>query len=79
MKARVALADGRLGAATAALDALSPLKVLSRGYSVTFREGESAPLVDASAVGEGDPLKIVLARGELRARVTARRKPDGEG
>ena len=79
MKARVSVAEGRLGALTAALEALSPLKVLSRGYSVTFREGEAAPLTDALAVAEGDPLRIVLARGELRARVTARRRPDGEG
>jgi exodeoxyribonuclease VII large subunit len=79
IRARIAAAEGRLGAHTAALEALSPLKVLSRGYSVTFREGEAAPLTDASAVAEGDPLRIVLARGELRARVTARRRPDGEG
>ena len=78
VRARVALAEGRLGALTASLDALSPLKVLARGYSVTFREGEAAPLTDASAVAEGDSLRIVLARGELRARVTARRRPDGE-
>jgi exonuclease VII large subunit len=55
------------------------LRVLARGYSVTFREGEAAPLTDAARVADGDPLKIVLARGELRARVTSRRIPDGEG
>jgi exodeoxyribonuclease VII large subunit len=79
MKARVATAEARFGALAASLEALSPLRVLARGYSVTFRDGEAAPLTDAAGVAEGDPLKIVLARGELRARVTARRVPDGEG
>ena len=44
--------------------------VLARGYSVTYREGTKAPLVDAEGVAPGDPLRIVLARGVLRARVT---------
>jgi len=79
MKGVLTRASGRLTALAASLEALSPLKVLARGYSVTFREGERAPLTDAGRVAEGDPLRVVLARGELRARVTARRVPDGEG
>ena len=79
MKGVLARASGSLTALAASLEALSPLKVLARGYSVTFREGETTPLTDAGRVAEGDPLRVVLARGELRARVTARRVPDGEG
>jgi exodeoxyribonuclease VII large subunit len=60
----------RLGALAGALSALDPLRVLARGYSVTYLEGTKTPLVDAEAVAPGDPLRIVLARGTLRARVT---------
>jgi exodeoxyribonuclease VII large subunit len=78
MAARIAAAEGLLAALSASLEALSPLKVLSRGYSVTYREGATAPLTDASAVTVDAPLRIVLARGELGARVTSRRIPDDE-
>ena len=60
----------RLGALAGALSALDPLRVLARGYSVTYLEGTKTPLVDAEAAAPGDPLRIVLARGTLRARVT---------
>lgn len=60
----------RLGALAASLSALDPLRVLARGYSVTYVEGTSAPLTDAERVAPGDALRIVLARGTLRARVT---------
>lgn len=67
----------RLGALAGALAALDPLRVLARGYSVTYREGAKAPLTDAGEVAEGDALRIVLARGSLRARVTDTER-DGE-
>jgi exodeoxyribonuclease VII large subunit len=67
----------RLGALAASLVALDPLRVLARGYSVTYVEGAAAPLVDAGGVAPGDALRIVLARGTVRARVTDTSK-DGE-
>jgi len=76
MKAVFTRGSGRLSTLSASLDALSPLKVLSRGYSVVYREGEPAPLRDSSRVSVGDPLKILLDRGELRARVTATKVAD---
>ena len=54
----------------ASLSALDPLRVLARGYSVTYVEGAKAPLVDAEGVAPGDALRIVLARGTVKARVT---------
>ncbi len=67
----------RLGALAAALAALDPLRVLARGYSVTYVEGSKGPLVDAERVAPGDALRIVLARGSVRATVTDSSK-DGE-
>ncbi len=74
---RLGAARERLGALAGALAALDPLRVLARGYSVTYLEGTKTPLVDPGAVAPGDPLRIVLARGTLRARVTDGPK-DGE-
>ncbi|MEZ4338816.1 MAG: exodeoxyribonuclease VII large subunit [Sandaracinaceae bacterium] len=58
----------RLGTLAARLDALSPLAVLARGYSITLADGKA--LVDASAVAVGDPVTVRLARGRLEASVT---------
>ena len=52
----------------ASLDALSPLKVLSRGYSIA--SDESGHVVkDISEIQKGAPLRIKLARGTLGCRV----------
>jgi exodeoxyribonuclease VII large subunit len=69
MTARLAGAHESLGVAAGRLDALNPLRVLARGYSVTYREGEAAPLIDAAAVKPGDALRIRLAKGEIGATV----------
>jgi exodeoxyribonuclease VII large subunit len=60
----------QLGALAASLSALDPLRVLARGYSVTYVEGAKSPLVDAEGARPGDALRIVLASGTVRARVT---------
>jgi exodeoxyribonuclease VII large subunit len=52
----------------ARLDALSPLKVLARGFSVTLREGRV--LTRAADARPGDELRTVLADGEVRSRVS---------
>ncbi len=78
MKAVLVRCGGRLTTLSASLDALSPLRVLSRGYSVTYREGETTPLTDASRVGANETLRVRLHRGELRARVTGTKVEDGE-
>jgi exodeoxyribonuclease VII large subunit len=54
----------RLGLAAAALDALSPLAVLERGYAIA--QDQNGHLVrDAATVSIGDPLKVRLAKGRL--------------
>ena len=52
------------------LEALSPLAVLSRGYSVVRSSGVA--VVDASDVDVGDELDIMLSHGRLSARVSSK-------
>lgn len=59
----------RLGAAAARLDALSPLRVLDRGYAVVHHAG--TPVRDAGTLTPGDALTLRFARGEADATVTA--------
>jgi exodeoxyribonuclease VII large subunit len=61
-------ASERLALGMTSLDALSPLSVMKRGYSITQkRSGEIVR--DAAAVGPGDELDIRLANGRLKAEV----------
>lgn len=70
------VAERRGGAVTAAaarLEALSPLGVLARGYSVTLDAATGRALKDAAGVRTGDEIRTRLGRGELRSTVTAAR------
>ena len=61
----------RLGGIGKQLDAVSPLKVLDRGYAlVVMRDGRV--VTDAGAVEIGDELDIRLKRGRLSARTIGR-------
>jgi exodeoxyribonuclease VII large subunit len=51
------------------LDAMSPLRVLLRGYAVA-RDDAGHVITDASTMQPGDPLLLHLSRGELRCEVT---------
>ncbi|KAB2838799.1 exodeoxyribonuclease VII large subunit [bacterium] len=55
------------------LEVLSPLSILSRGYSIVrkLEEGgrEGAVVKDAAQVGPGDTLSLRLSKGSLKARV----------
>jgi exodeoxyribonuclease VII large subunit len=55
--------SGRLGA-------LSPLAVLGRGYSITFRLPSRAVVTDARTLHVGDEIETLLANGRLTSRVT---------
>ena len=57
----------RLEVLAGRLDALSPLKVLARGYSVTRKAGRV--LTRAADASAGDELETRLADGEIRSRV----------
>ena len=58
----------RYTALAASLDALSPLKVLARGYSVVRTEDGSV-VRDSSAVNAGENVMVSLSRGELRCSI----------
>jgi exodeoxyribonuclease VII large subunit len=58
------------------LDAMSPLRVLARGYAVAF-DASGHAVRDAAEVNPGSSLRLRLARGELDAQVTSVRPADG--
>jgi exodeoxyribonuclease VII large subunit len=69
---RLVAARTRLAANAQRLDAVSPLRVLDRGYAVVTDQRTGLVVADAGLVAPGDELRIRLARGRLRARVTSR-------
>ena len=69
VRQRAVSAKQQLDMAAATLDALSPLKVLGRGYSIT-RRAESGGLVTASdQLAIGDRITTILSAGQLTSRV----------
>jgi exodeoxyribonuclease VII large subunit len=58
-----------LAAKAASLDALSPLKVLSRGYAVA-RGPSGRVLTSAADAKPGDSVRLTLSKGELECRIT---------
>lgn len=78
MNQRVVQATEKITALTARLESLSPLNVLTRGYSLTHKA--SGELVrSAREVEPGDLLKIRVAAGEILSRVEESRvfRPEG--
>ncbi|MGM9661995.1 MAG: exodeoxyribonuclease VII large subunit [Oscillospiraceae bacterium] len=65
---RLARERERFSALAASLDALSPLKVLSRGYSVV-RDGQGRIVKNSASVSPGDRVDVTLGRGGLRCLV----------
>jgi exodeoxyribonuclease VII large subunit len=64
---RIALEDSRnrLLGLVAQLEALSPLKVIMRGYSITFRVMDGALVQEAQSVSQGDEIRTLVSDGEI--------------
>lgn len=62
--------DSEVSRLAATLDALSPLKVLGRGYSIARGE-DGHVLKDASSLSVGDSLSVQLGQGRIDAKVTS--------
>jgi exodeoxyribonuclease VII large subunit len=64
---------GQLEKFSGALEALSPLAILDRGYALVF-DSAGKLLKDAAQVKQGDEISARLARGEIKATVKSRTK-----
>ena len=62
----------RLALAQRALDAVSPLATVARGFAIVKR-ADGTVLTDAASVAVGEEIEARLARGALTARVTGRK------
>ncbi|MFB3065496.1 MAG: exodeoxyribonuclease VII large subunit [Planctomycetota bacterium] len=61
------------------LEALSPLRVLARGYSVTLTADTDRVVRRAADLRAGDRIRTVLGEGEILGRVEEVRPPPPEG
>ncbi|NIQ93885.1 MAG: exodeoxyribonuclease VII large subunit [Desulfuromonadales bacterium] len=68
---RAAIDNARqvLGAQASRLDALSPLRVLARGYSIAFDDLDGTVVRDAAALQVGERLRLRFERGSCRVVV----------
>jgi len=64
-----------LSKAAANLSALSPLNILSRGYSITFSIADGHALKDTQRVKIGDMIRTRLSKGEIISTVKEIDKP----
>lgn len=60
----------RFAQTVATLDAMSPLRVLGRGYAVATKGAKHTVVTDAAALKQGDTLHIQFAKGAADCRVT---------
>jgi len=60
----------KLAILSRALDTISPLATLQRGYSITLRQTDGSVVHSAQQVRSGDTLKTQLARGCILSKVT---------
>ena len=52
-----------------ALNSLSPLAVLGRGYSLTRTIPDGKVIADATTLTSGDSVRLTFAKGEARATI----------
>ncbi len=74
-KAITAERRARLGALASSLEALSPLKVLARGYAIAYADSGVASSV--AAFSPGDAIRVVLSDGSVTGTVTEVSRTEG--
>lgn len=66
---KIQLEDARFNRLIYALENLSPLNILKRGYSITSKIPEGTTIKDASMIKIGDTIKSKLSRGNIISKV----------
>ena len=69
MRRRLELSRQQLGTISASLNALSPLAVLDRGYSLTKRLDDGDLIRDVSALKTGDRISTLFSHGSVTSEV----------
>jgi exodeoxyribonuclease VII large subunit len=72
IKQSISRATHRLDLAARALNTVSPLATLTRGFAVVRRVSDGTVVTDASTVNVGEEVEAMLARGKLTARIVNR-------
>lgn len=62
-------ASREVNALSGKLEALSPLQVLERGYSVCLDDRSGELIQDSSKINKGDPVVVILRKGSLDCEV----------
>lgn len=68
VKHEIAVRQRDFSSLCAKLDAMSPLKILARGYGVASKEGRI--ITDINSVSRGDKINVMLSGGEIGCEVT---------
>lgn len=68
-KTKLDNATAEMGALAGKLDALSPLKVLDRGYSITYKVPSMRVVKDAGKLKSGDKVLINFSKGKAKCSV----------
>jgi exodeoxyribonuclease VII large subunit len=76
-RARLLAYRALLDRRTASLEALSPVSILNRGYALVF-DSHGRLVKDTGQVKPGDEVSARLARGRIRARVSATEPAESE-
>jgi exodeoxyribonuclease VII large subunit len=72
MTALILRAEHRYKLACRALNSVSPLATLARGFSIVKRVADGALITDANSVAIGDEIEARFAHGQLKARITSK-------
>ncbi len=69
----------QLGFGLKQLDALSPLKVMARGYSLVYDEPEQQLIKSVKQVNPGEVIKVNLQDGQLHCNIWSIEEADNDG